>query len=85
MEDAHVYSADACVRRQFVLMEVRYESKSSGGRKFPRIQYFSFYFEFQSGKKRKIFQEIIRKVFHSVFTHRGNNVSSLPLCFLFPK
>lgn len=71
MEDEHVYIVDVCLRRQFILMQVMYESKSSGGSKFPRIQYISLYFEFWWGKKQIFFQEIIRKISHSIFTHQG--------------
>lgn len=45
--------------------------KVQEGENFPEFSIFHFILNFSQGKKRKIFQEIIRKIFHSVFTHQG--------------
>lgn len=38
---------------------------------FPEFSIFHFILSFDRGRKEKFFQEIIRKIYHSIFTHLG--------------
>lgn len=84
MGDEQVYIVDECLSRQFILMEVMHEIRSSGGPKFPRIPYFSLYFKFWYG----FFfppKKLQGKYLTILSPMNGNNVTSLSLFFSFLK